>query len=274
MELEEGLKGKIIYNSIVAFIFIILGLAVFSLKGHVGYDTGYVNYYAPLLFIGAGIIFVLGVFVPLIRNNPTTEVLLNAGDLNDPEEYKPLGMPETPFWLRVLPHIFFAVMVGIMIMNVPAVSKGFYTMPEVLSSSSSSQTAESFYISVPVGLAEDFWYSYLLPGIFLALIIAILTLGFGIQVTWKQYLALVLIVCFITTAGYGALFPGFASTHELAFKDDMPKYTYVFAIGYVQSSLNMITGLYLPVSHVTNNYLVSQSYQGNKVGGSITPTGG
>lgn len=272
--MEEGRKKSIIYNSIALAIVLILSIAVFSLKGHIGYSAPYVSFYLPALLIVAGIIFVFGILANLIKGMAEVEDETGFTDFantNDPEDYRLLGTPDTPFWMRVLPHIVLAIFIGIMVVNVPAVAEGFYYLPEVLSSGSYvSQVSESFFMSVPVGIAEDFIYLFLFPGIILALCIGIMRLS-GVEITPFKYLVLVLIVCLITSAGYGAIVPGFASTHEVSFKDDMPKYIYVFSIGYAQSVLNMLTGLFLPIAHITNNWLVNENYQGNIVGSMATP---
>jgi len=172
-----------------------------------------------------------------------------------------------------MPHIAIAIFIAVMILQVPAVAKGFYNLPEISSTGSNiNQFNENYFISVPVGVAEDFVYLFLLPRILLSVVLGFITMKFGELNKW-QYASLAVVICIVASAGYGALMPGFASTHEVAFRDDSAKYTYVFAMGVVQSTTNMFTGTFLPLGHTTNNWLVNNNYQGKVVGG-VQPIGG
>ncbi len=262
-------KIKYIYSSIVALIFIFLAIQVFSLRGHPGYDLGYINYYSTLLGGGAVIVLIFGIVMPRLKTNLGWE-WLNFGDPYDMEEYLPLGDEETPIWLKALPHIAIGIFIIMMVINVPAVSRGFYNLPVI--GSLSQGFTENYFISVPVGFAEDFIYLFLLPRIFLSILLGVLT-TVNVEITKLKFTGLAVIVCLITSAGYGALVPGFASTHEVAFKDDLPSYQYVFGMGFAQSFAYQITGMFLPIGHPANNFIVNSNYQGTVVG-SVATAGG
>jgi hypothetical protein len=266
--MSDELKSKLIYNSIVLSIFIFLAISVFSLKGHSGYSSGFINFYLPLLLIGAGLIIVFGIIFATIKKIGEVEIL-NFADPNDPEEYRVLGDEDTPLIVRALPSILFGIIISVFILTVPALAKGFYLLPEVSASGEVSKIAENYFISFPVGISEDFIFQFVLPMLLIALLIMILKL-FDVEITKAKFFSLSLVVCLLTSAGYGAIMPGFASTHEVSFKDDTPKYLYVFGIGYVQSVINVNTGLFLPIAHVANNWFVNDNYQG-KVIGSVAP---
>jgi len=242
-ETDSVIKKEIVYIIILMALFVIsMQLQGLSLEPNVA--EGYVRFYQaliPICMFGA-------IFLILYKFLET-------------EEFKIIESK----WLKIGIHLTWIIIIIILttragqILPVPKASVQEFQL---------SVGTELYTATVIPGLLEDFSYNLVFP-LMIVITGALVIHLTGRDVSRTQIIALILGACFISSLGYNVwVIPGFASAHVPAYGQQPTAYLGAFIFSYGQSTVNLMTGWFIPFAHIIHNGIIAWSnVQGLAIGG-------
>jgi hypothetical protein len=258
------------------FFFTFLAINAFLSVGRTGYSTKYAVIYG----IG-GIMCVIMSILAMVslakKFNPDFKLfgleILFTSETAPYRILSDLGALSLPVRLGL--PVLFAILIGGLVFGSSGAFKVWDT-PEPFTAEklSISNSERIMHQAIIPAFIEDYLFALVFPSIMLIIIGLLFKLFFDIVITENKivFTILLILVCSISSLGYGGAVAGFATAHESVQGTNLGFYLYAWAFQTINALIMNLTGIFLPLAHFTNNALLAVSLSIGVVlaGGGIT----
>jgi len=245
-----GKLFRIVYSSLVCVILILLVINILGLRGREGFNEQYITFYTWVLL--AGVVFgVLFLFMDFYSAAFAKNEYASFGFIYETSKFRLLSLHP------LLRYGSVAVFTVLIILTVTVGKIQIFPTPEPFASGHApTEWQRAYYISVPVGIGEDFVFNFVAP-------IAVTALMMGVFWLFTQRNLRAdnlgdIIIYFVMTV-FASLFSAFVYfmlTHEKAYGANTAAYVSAFIFSFLTCMLYLHTGFFFfGIPHIAHNFL-------------------